>query len=77
MVSLLDYLSAEVNCVYVSDLKNSCYHQRILALLRDLEAERFVLLQWQEAINYIFNLNKKFDSVSQIKTYVNGMIDKL
>lgn len=70
MIGLLDYLSEEVNCGYLSDLKNTCYHVQIVSLLKELEIERFTLSQWQETVKYIFNYNQPFESVQEIKDYI-------
>ena len=54
MTDLLEWLFFRVRVMYLSDLREPHYWPCIVFYLNRLEAERFSLKEWEEAVSYIF-----------------------
>jgi hypothetical protein len=71
---LLDALAARRGC-YISDLE--AYSLLRMAALWDLcriEADRFPLCQWQDAVRYLTGAEQDFASVEEIKAFLKNEI---
>ena len=52
-ISLLDYLSGEAGCHYLSDLHDPAYRKRLCRMIDEIPAERFLLKVWLDAAAYL------------------------
>lgn len=54
-LSLLDTLSAQIGCTYLSDLRflDTLQHRRLAEILKYISAEAFELREWNDALYYL------------------------
>lgn len=54
-LSLLDTLSAQIGCTYLSDLRfmDTLQHRRLAEILKYISAKAFELREWNDALCYL------------------------
>ena len=68
MDDLLEYLTYKIGCDYISDLPHNRW--RISCSIRDIPDDRYTIMDWNEAIDYIFDVDLQFRTVHEAKEYV-------
>ena len=69
-LELLEKLSQELGCLYLSDLRSPL---RVVALERaaaNLNAAAYSLQEWADAVHYLTGQNKKFQTPQEAKNYL-------
>ncbi len=67
---LLEYLSFQAGCMYLSDLHQPMYRLYIRHALRGLSAELFSLKDWNDAAVYITGQDRSFDTKEQAQQFL-------
>lgn len=64
-LGLLEYLSLQAGCMYLSDLPQPKYQFCIQHALRGLSPEWFSLKEWNDAAAYITRQDRSFETEEQ------------
>lgn len=57
IISLIEYLSMRLGCMYLSDLRSLCFSDRLRAyhILEEIPPECETLKNWNDALDYLVN----------------------
>lgn len=69
---LLEVLQCRIGCMYLSDLRIPSNLPLVRHALRKIDAERFALHEWNDAVRYITGKKLSFDQVSDAAGYLAG-----
>lgn len=67
---LLEYLAAKAGCMYLSDLHQPMYSLMLGHIIRGMEIERFSLMEWNDAVQYITGKTKNFAAREEAAAYL-------
>lgn len=69
VVSLLEYLSLKVNCMYLSDLRylRPAEFCKLVRVVQKLPADAFSVREWQDAMEYLFGIRKTGENAEELK----------
>lgn len=67
---LLEYLSSECGCMFLSDLRRSNVRFKLDGPLEKVEEDSYSLSEWQEAVYYILGNAPEFSNVNEAKKYL-------
>ena len=69
-ISLLDMLSLQMGCTYLSDLRflNAFQYRKLAEILAVLPAEDFDLREWKDALRYLTGENRQAMNVKQVRS---------
>lgn len=69
-LSLLDTLSAQIGCTYLSDLRflNTLQHKQLAEILKCISAETFELREWNDALSYLTENSQSRTDAKQART---------
>lgn len=71
-MELLEYLAAKAGCMYVSDLHLPAYQLMLGRIIRQMDAERYDMVQWNDAVQYITGSETVFASRAEAAEYLQG-----
>ena len=68
-MSLLNTLSKQMGCVYLSDLRflDTLQHRRLVEILKYISVEDFELREWNDALYYFTGINQPKPDAEQSK----------
>ena len=69
-LELLEYLSLQAGCMYLSDLHQPWYRFSIQHALRGLSPEWFSLKEWNDAAAYITQRDRSFETEEQARQFL-------
>lgn len=69
-ISLLDMLSLQMGCTYLSDLRflNAFQYRKLAEILAVLPAEDFDLREWKDALRYLTGENRQAMNAKQVRS---------
>lgn len=67
---LLEYLSSECGCMFLSDLRRSNVRFKLDRPLQKVKEDIYSLPEWQEAVSYILGNAPEFSTVTEAKEYL-------
>lgn len=65
---LLEYLTFKTGCMYMSDLPRCRW--KLSSAIRNMPEERYSVSAWNEAIAYIYRVEKQFETVRDAKKFI-------
>jgi hypothetical protein len=69
-LELLEMLSFQMGCMYLSDLKQPQYLSFIRRALKQIETTRYSIREWEDAVRYLTGEKKEFASHEEVRAYV-------
>lgn len=67
---LLEYLSSECGCMFLSDLRRSNVRFKLDEPLEKVKEDLYSLSEWQEAVCYILGNAPEFSNTNEAKKYL-------
>lgn len=71
-MGLLEFLAAKTGCMYISDLHNTAYQCMIGHIIHQMDADAFLLSEWNDAVAYITGESKQFTDKTQAARYLEN-----
>jgi hypothetical protein len=65
---LLEYLTFKTGCMYMSDLP--CSRWQLPGAIRNIPENRYPVTAWDEAVAYIYHVDKRFKTVKEAKEFI-------
>lgn len=69
-MKLLEYFAVRMGCIYLSDLHQLCYLEEIHRLLPEVNAEIYDVAEWSDAIFYLTNEKRFFETQAEAKAFL-------
>ncbi len=69
---LLEILAYRLDCVYLSDLRQSWFLPAIQREISKISPKKFSLREWQDAVTYITEDRRPFESPEQAADYLKN-----
>ncbi len=70
--SLLEWLSKEMGCMYLSDLHKPELFPAIQKVLDKLDPEKYSLQEWKDAVHYLTGENCSFTTQKQFALFLQN-----
>ena len=71
---LLEYLTFKTGCMYMSDLPY--YWWRLPSAIRSIPENRYPVTAWDEAVAYVYRVDKWFRTVKEAKEFIMSYSSK-
>lgn len=69
-MGLLDMLSQQAGCMFLSDLHAEQMQRSLAKLLPEIDASKYPAAEWNEAVQYILGEPVQFTCAEEAKTYL-------
>ncbi len=73
---LLEVLAVKAGCIYLSDLHEPFYQKKLSQVCNEIEPDAYSLKEWNEAVDYILNVQIEHPSCTAAATYLIEHIEK-
>lgn len=67
---LLDRIAHQINCLYLSDLRNPAYMPSIRDAIIRIDASEYPLGEWNDAVQYITTGPTAFSTCDEARNYL-------
>lgn len=76
MMGLLDMLSQQAGCMFLSDLHAEQMQRSLAKLLPEIDASQYPAVEWSEAVQYILGEPVEFACAEEAKAYLEQALSK-